>query len=867
MSKQERRRVRVAVSIGLTVLMSSAILGGMAPLTTNAAEVESEPTTTEVSSLITVPEDPSDAVVSLPEGNALQVADETPMPNTEEDENTTNVVPVPAPELDEENQESAGQTAIEGSFVDESEVSDPKATAAAAEDENRTIEDNWGSVHWTFEDGVLTLSGGVGSSTDGDGPWREIAPYVNKVLVTDQITAPEDVSALFANFSFVTEFEGMDKIDTSNVIEMTGMFAGTRFLTSIDLTSWDVALVQNVSSLFYRSGIVSLDLSSWSPNNLQLTYQMFDAMPNLEYLDISSLSFSQNVSILNNLTQLRTLVLGSNTLLYYVPTPQGATWVGKNTGHSFSEQYDGGHPDTYHLNYELVTGTWGTVDWRIDDDILYLFSGEGENTTSGIPWADHAWRIEKVVLEGNVVAPENPAGLFANLRRVTEYVGLELLDISQTEILTSMFAGNLALKTLRIGSWDVSHIKNMPAMFEGCTSLNQIDIENWNVENVESMSALFLNTGFESLDLSKWHFSGSYIGTAFQNMPNLKTLDISNFDLTGAYTGSMLRHTPKLIELTLGDNSQLGPNSLELTDKVWQGDSTGHQFSFVYGGGYADTYRLVDGTVVHHTITFLDSQTGDEIGEEILYGQPGEIVPLSRVTLPAGYELPDADATIQLPEAEKIWTGEELELNRVVTTTTRTIQFQGLPEGHLKDEVQEVKWHWDWTEEDIDPLSRNLRFYDGVVYTAQGGYDELPVPEVEGYEADIAVVAAKSFDTALSDVPEDETVTVTYTKVDSEDGGDQNPDPTPSQPDPDNGSGSGGSNGNGNTGNGSTGTGSTGTGSVGGGQLTNLSTGGSTTTDQNQALPQTGSQVASGLTLLGLGLLGLLGFTKRRKRE
>ena len=135
----------------------------------------------------------------------------------------------------------------------------------------------------------------------------------------------------------------------------------------------------------------------------------------------------------------------------------------------------------------------------------------------------------------------------------------------------------------------------------------------------------------------------------------------------------------------------------------------------------------------------------------------------------------------------------------------------------------------------MEPLSRNLRFYEDVVHMPQGGYAEFSVPEVEGYEADIAVVEAKTFDAELSDLPENETITVTYTKVDSGNAG-----------------GSGGS---------------TGTGSVGGGQLTNLSTGGTSTTDQNQALPQTGSQVASGLTLLGLGLLGLLGITKRRKRD
>ena len=871
MSKQERRRVRVAASLGLTVLMSSAILGGVAPLTANAAEVSSEPTTTEVSPMITAPENPSDSVGSLPAGddNGNEVVDEASETEEKEAEDESET-----PTLNLDATTKVEEVLPEQSMPEpgeEVQAAEVKLKSETQSDNDDPVEDTWGSVHWTFEDGVLTLSGGVGIDTLDQSPWSEIASKVTKVQVIDDIIAPADIAHLFQDFTAVTAFEGLDKIDTSNVTDMLSAFANTGALRSIDVSGWDVSSLEYIDYLFEGSGIVSLDLSSWSTNVLTYADEAFGSMPRLEYLNISNLHFSESTDVFDgSVPKLRTLVLGPNTPIHNVPTPQTAKWLGENTGASFTDQYDGEQPDTYHLNFETIEDTWGSVEWRLENETLYLSAGTGENTSPTSIWAPYADRIQRVEFEGKVIAPKYSGSLFAGLHNVTKYVNLGMLDVSQAESLSGMFSGNSALSALEIGNWDTSQVKYMAAMFSYCNNLTDIDIENWTVHSLEDISAMFTSTGFESLDLSKWHFRGRSADAAFREMRNLKALDISNFDLTSAQTGGMLQHTSNLTELTLGDKSRLGVGSIALTDKLWQGENFGHQFSLAYDGNHADTYHLVDGVLSYALFSLFDDRNEKYIGWGAVYGQPGSTVALSSMRLPAGYELENPDETVELsPNGVGVDGAQNisLSLKRVPKSTTRTIEFEGLPEGHFEDEIQEIKWDWGWPGEGETTRTRDLRFFDDVVHTAQSGYAEFLVPEVEGYEADVAVVPAKTFDAELSDLPEDETFTITYTKVDSEDGGDQNPDPTPSQPDPDNGSGSGGSNGNGNTGNGSTGTGSTGTGSVGGGQLTNLSTGGSTTTDQNQALPQTGSQVASGLTLLGLGLLGLLGFTKRRKRD
>lgn len=725
-------------------------------------------------------------------------------------------------------------------------------------------EGKWGTVDWTLKDGVLTMSGGIGMNVNNLSPWRAIASEVKKVVVTDKIVAPADMSGLFWRFDKVTEFVGLEKIDTSGVVNLWNTFSGTKSLRRIDLTSWDVSKVFDFDNTFFESGVEILNLSTWNPQSVMHMSSTFASMSRLKYLDISGLSSSSSRSLFDeNVQKLRTLVLGENIQLMNVPSSSDRNWVGENFGHTFSGNYEGGPADTYHLEAVTASDTWGSVDWRLEENILYLSEGAGTNTDNRSPWAEIASEVETVVLEGDLIAPEDSSSLFADFVHVTEYIGLDRMDISQTRDIGAMFQNNKFVASLDVGDWDTSNVINMSEVFEHCTDLNQLEIQNWKVENVSSLSYFLRGTKLESLDLSGWKISNANLKRTFEGMSELKKLNISNFDTFGDTSEEMMSGLPNLVELTLGDRTFL--DSLDLSEgKFWQGDETNHQFTILYGAGYADTYRLVDGVLSTTGIVFLDDRNEKQIGWQVLSGEPGSTISLSTIKIPDGYELQNPDDTIQLSENGVFEDGvinEERTLKRVHKTTTRTIHFRGVPEGYPEKEVQEIKWEWEWLE-DSESLKSRLFFFDDLVHSPQSGYEAFAVPEIDGYEADIAVVEAKEFDDELAELPADDEVVVTYTKLDTGDGGDQNPDPNPSQPDPDNGSGSGGS-----TGSGNSGTGSTGTGSVGGGQLTNLSTGGSTTAGQNQALPQTGSQVASGLTLLGLGLLGLLGFTKRRKRD
>ena len=123
-----------------------------------------------------------------------------------------------------------------------------------------------------------------------------------------------------------------DKIDTSQVTDMTGMFYGCSNLVSVSYPSSD------------NSEDPAVDLSKFNTNSLQYMDYMFSGCTKLTALNIASFDMSQAIqtngikNALNNLPDLRKLVLGKNCKFYRNDTNTNVgldtpgTWVNVGNG-------------------------------------------------------------------------------------------------------------------------------------------------------------------------------------------------------------------------------------------------------------------------------------------------------------------------------------------------------------------------------------------------------------------------------------------------------------------------------------------------------------------------------------------------------
>ncbi len=116
-------------------------------------------------------------------------------------------------------------------------------------------------------------------------PWStdSKSKKITKVVVEDNIKL-DSLLILFAGLENLKEVEGLDKIDTTDVESMAGMFAGCKSLKTIDLSSFNTSKLKNTASMF--SGCENLTTiyvnDNWNVNNVESSDNMFKDCKNLE---------------------------------------------------------------------------------------------------------------------------------------------------------------------------------------------------------------------------------------------------------------------------------------------------------------------------------------------------------------------------------------------------------------------------------------------------------------------------------------------------------------------------------------------------------------------------------------------------------
>ena len=114
---------------------------------------------------------------------------------------------------------------------------------------------------------------------------------------TSQVT---DMSGMFASCSNITSLN-VSSFDTSNVTDMSDMFSNCSSLTSLDVSNFNTSMVSNMSNMFgFCTNLTSLDLSNFNTSNVDSMSYMFDGCLRLTTLDLSHF----NTSNVTNMTSM-----------------------------------------------------------------------------------------------------------------------------------------------------------------------------------------------------------------------------------------------------------------------------------------------------------------------------------------------------------------------------------------------------------------------------------------------------------------------------------------------------------------------------------------------------------------------------------
>lgn len=134
----------------------------------------------------------------------------------------------------------------------------------------------WGDANVSLSsDGTLTVASGDNGSVLGSNfPFNK--DDVKKIVFINTVKLPTASTRLLADFHNVTEMDGLDKIDASQLVYADGLFVEDHNLQSIDISSWKTPNLTNAFEMFAGNHrITSINVTGLDTSNVTDMSEMF----------------------------------------------------------------------------------------------------------------------------------------------------------------------------------------------------------------------------------------------------------------------------------------------------------------------------------------------------------------------------------------------------------------------------------------------------------------------------------------------------------------------------------------------------------------------------------------------------------------
>ncbi len=437
-------------------------------------------------------------------------------------------------------------------------------------------------------------------SAQGDRSVRAWRPVENEYVIAAEgdVRAPSDCSGMFQNFSkleivaFNDSFDTsacenmrcmfkncpelwylhMEGIDTSNVVDMSEMFAGCVRLDT-DLEEFDTSSVTNFEGMFRDCKeimIVSFsgfqtsaatnmremfagcnllrDISNFhfDTSNVRTMERMFQGCEILVELDMSGFERMDGAavdSMFAGCEKLERLYVGDGFIGL-----EEAEWAkvladcpaeivaveGSAVEPGVLRCADGGEETVLGSSHprDVVRSVRFLDDLSRAPEDAWDVSARGD--ASVMAWfADGSQAAELVIAaDGGVSANPNSARLFWNYSSLEEIQFNGCFDTNMCVSMREMFYHCKSLRAIDLSGWNSSRVVDMQWMFSHCVALEELDVTPLNTSSVKDMFAMFYDcASLRRVDVSEMDTSSATnIAGMFGDCGSLEELNLSNFD-------------------------------------------------------------------------------------------------------------------------------------------------------------------------------------------------------------------------------------------------------------------------------------------------------------------------------------------------
>ncbi len=313
--------------------------------------------------------------------------------------------------------------------------------------------------------------------TDGKPKWSQYADKILKASFDSSFVdaRPTSCSFWFVDCKKMTEIEGLENLNTSEVTSMYEMFYNCERLASLDLSHFNTANVTNMKGMFWSCECLKeLDLSSFNTEKVTNMYEMFFYCRSLKSLDISHFNTA-------NVTNMKGMFWSCECLKEL---------------------------DLSSFNTEKVTNMYEMFFYCRSLKSLDISHFNTANVTNmkGMFWSCECLK-ELDLSSFNTEKVTDMLQMFYNCEQL-ETLDLKNFNTANVTDMTNMFGDCCALTSLDLSSFNTSNVTDMSAMFESCNVLTSLDLSSFNTSNVTDMSEMFRYCeALTSLNLSSFNTS------------------------------------------------------------------------------------------------------------------------------------------------------------------------------------------------------------------------------------------------------------------------------------------------------------------------------------------------------------------------
>lgn len=366
--------------------------------------------------------------------------------------------------------------------------------------------------------------------------WYEQTGNITTVVFDKSFSDCSTISSTTLWFCYCTKLTAIQNIEylnTSNVTDMSNMFAHCSSLKNIDVSNFNTANVTDLGCMFNGcSSLTNLDVSNFNTDNVTNMYEMFSDCSSLKSLDVRNFNTT-------NVTNMYEMFSGCSNLTTIICdddwNPGGTNLFDGCTSLKGAISYKDGNG--YMAN--PVDGYFTSYAYAVlsSDNTLTLYYDDNKTNRGGMAirlngnygWSDQCMNIKKVVFDASFAKfryLRNMRYWFDGCSELKDIEGLEYLNTSNVTSMWRLFAGCSSLTSLDLRNFDTRNLTETTGMFDGCCNLRNLDVSNFNTGKVTVMWGMFHGcSSLTSLDVSNFNTEMvEQMNEMFYECSNLSTI-------------------------------------------------------------------------------------------------------------------------------------------------------------------------------------------------------------------------------------------------------------------------------------------------------------------------------------------------------